>query len=483
MKAFPQQLFTSLLTLGLILTLVACEVGPDYQKPDASLPQDWVTSPKDTDAKAAIDQEWWKNFNDPVLTILIAKAAANNLDLKVAEARIAEARAGVSASGAALFPSGDLQGSATREANQDVFPSGGASGLDSLLHKPYNIYQTGFDASWELDLFGGNRRAEEAATAQMQASEASRSDVLVSLMAEVARTYVDIRCANAKLIVAKDIVAADKKTLDIATQLFDVGDTPRLDVVNAEAALQQATTQIADIRNQVAQAEYQMDVLLGEQPGAAHSLVAKASPIPSSNKKLVLAAPASVIAQRPDIRVAERKLAAATAQQGVAVAKFFPDISLTGFFGALNTSTSNLLTGMNKSWLAGSSVIWPILSYGTLSANLSNANAQQQEALATYQKSILNALSDVERSLNAYTEQQRFLSATTNQVAQDQHATSIAQQRYKEGLTSLQEVLDAERTMYAAESSLAEARAADAQDLIALYKSLGGGWATPSTKG
>jgi len=474
MKSHP--LFTVFVTAGFGLMLAACEVGPDYQQPDAPLPEGWVSAPDATDAKTEIDQKWWTNFNDPVLTGLIDKAAANNLDLKVAEARIAEARAGVSAATAAFLPQGDLKGTATREANQLALPDANATGLGNLLHKPFNIYQTGFDASWELDLFGGNRRAEESAEAEMQASEATRDDVLVSLMAEVARTYVDIRRANAKLDVAENIVAADKKTLDIAKQRFDVGQAPRLDVVNAEAELQRVETQIPDIRNMAAQAEYQMDVLLGEQPGAAHRLVGAPTPIPTSDKKLVLAAPASVIAQRPDIRVAERKLAAATAQQGVAVAKFFPDISLTGFFGALNTSVSNLVTPANQSWMAGGSVLWPILSYGSLSANLDKANAGQQEAMATYQKSILSALSDVERSLNAYTEQEKFLLATTNQVAEDQHATNIARQRYKEGMTSFQEVLDAERTLYTAQNNLAEARANETQDLIAVYKSLGGGW-------
>jgi len=351
------------------------------------------------------------------------------------------------------------------------------------LHKPYNIYETGFDASWELDLFGGNHRSEESAEAEMQASEASRNDVRVSLMAEVARTYVDIRGGHAKLIVAEDIIAANKKTLAIAKQRFDVGDAPRLDVVNAEAALRQAETQIPDIRNQIAQAEYKMDVLLGEQPGATQKLITGPGPIPTSDKKLVLAAPAAVIAQRPDIGVAERKLAAATAQQGMAVAKFFPDISLSGFFGALNTSSSNLLTSANKSWVAGASVIWPILSYGTLSANLDNANAGQQEALATYQKSILSALSDVEQSLNAYTEQVKTRDSVAYEVTEDQLAVSIAQQRYKEGLTSFQEVLDADRMLYTAQKNLVDARINETQDLIAVYKSLGGGWVMSDTKG
>jgi NodT family efflux transporter outer membrane factor (OMF) lipoprotein len=207
-----------------------------------------------------------------------------------------------------------------------------------------------------------------------------------------------------------------------------------------------------------------------------HKLTAKAAPIPVASKNLTLAAPASVIADRPDIRVAERKLAAATAQQGVAVAKFFPDISLTGFFGALNTSTSKLLTAGSESWMAGGSILWPILSYGTLSANLDSADAQQQEAMASYQKSILSALADVERSLTAYTEQQNALRSMQNEVEQTRHTRAIAQERYQSGLTSRLEVLDADRSLYATQDQLARTQSDATQNLIALYKSLGGGW-------
>nr|MDP9128431.1 TolC family protein [Pseudomonadota bacterium] len=183
-----------------------------------------------------------------------------------------------------------------------------------------------------------------------------------------------------------------------------------------------------------------------------------------------------VIVNRPDIREAERKLAAATAQQGVAVAKFFPDLSLTGFFGLLNTNAGQLLTTASKSWAAGGQVLWPILSYGALSANLDAANAQQQEAMAAYQKTIMAALSDVERSVTAYTKQQEYAETLEKAVADTRHAAAISRQRYKEGLTSFLEVLDAERTLYASESQMTAAEAATAQDLVAVYKSLGGGW-------
>jgi len=477
MKIVPLAHPRTLVFAALALSLMGCEVGPDYQPPETSAPSSWVSEETNqASLKAEIDQTWWKTFNDPILSKLIEEAAADNLDLKIAEARIAEARAGVSSASAALLPSGDVKGTATREGNQIAFPNSAGSPFGSLLHKPFNIFETGFDASWELDLFGGNRRAEEAAEAQMQASEASRNDVRVSLLAEVARTYISIRAAQAQVKIAQDIIAADQKTLDIANERFQAGEAPRLDVTQAKAQLAQVQTKLPDLRSQLTQAEYNLDVLLGKQPGQAHKIVASLAPIPVSDNNIVLAAPAKVIAQRPDISVAERKLAAATAQQGVAVAKFFPDISLTGFFGALNTSASKLLTGGSQSWMAGSSVIWPILSFGTLSANLDAANAQQQEAMATYQKTILGALSDVERSLTAYNEKEQFLQSSQSEIEEDKHAREIAEERYQSGLTSRLDVLDADRTLYDAQNRLIEARAEASQDLIALYKSLGGGW-------
>jgi multidrug efflux system outer membrane protein len=467
----------SILITSFILALTGCEVGPDYHEPQNSLPSDWKSNQDQPGSdKVEIEQLWWKNFNDPVLSQLIDKADTENFDLKIAEARIVEARANVSSATASLLPSGSVQGSAEREANQIAFPDSSTSPFGSLLKKPFNTFQTGFDASWELDLFGGNRRSEESAEAQMQASEASRDDVRVSLLAEVARTYISIRQTQAQIEIEDKIIEANKKTREIAQQRFQAGEDPRLDVTQASSVLEQAQTQLPMLRNQLAQAEFSMDVLLGAEPGVAHSLVNNSAPMPVVSKTLVPAAPAAVIAQRPDIRVAERKLAAATAQQGVAVAQFFPKISLSGFFGVLNTSTSKLITPGNQSWMGEGSVIWPILSYGTLSANLDAANAQQQEAIATYQKTIISALSDVERSLTAYNEQDKFLQSLAAQEEHDQHARDIAQERYKEGLTSLREVLDADRTLYNTQSELIKARSDYIQNLIAVYKSLGGGW-------
>ncbi len=486
MTAFSTYTLRLAATTVLSLLLSACTVGPDYRKPDTVLPKDW-TSAQDNPAESndiASEQVWWQSFHDPVLNQLIAKAAGSNLDVKIAETRITEARAARASADAVLFPGGDMMASANRQGNQIGFPSGGGpAGLSTLVKQPFNIFKTGFDASWELDLFGGHHRDAESAKAELEASAVSRDDVLISTLAEVARTYVDIRLYQSQLSVLQETIASDMKTTAITKQRFEVGETAGIDVSRSEAQQQHDQTQIPYYRNLLAQAEYSMDVLLGEQPGAAHALVKAAAAVPVSDRQLVLATPAAVIAQRPDIRNAEHKLASATAQQGVAVAKYFPDISLAGFIGLFNTNAGNFLNVSSKSWSMGANVLWPILSFGSLSANLDAADARQQEALAKYQKAIISALSDIERSFTAYTEQDNYTRSLEKATAADLHVYDIALERYKEGLTSFLDVLDAQRRLYASQNQLTLAKAQTSQNLIAVYKSLGGSWKPASESG
>ena len=475
-----------LLTLfGLSLLLAACMVGPDYRKPDIVLPKNWISYLDKQNEKdnVAIEQTWWENFHDPILNQLITKAAGSNLDIKIAEARIAEARALRDSAEALLFPVGEAMASGNRQANQIGFPSGVPASFSGALKKPFNIFKTGFDASWELDLFGGHRREAESARDELEASVISSEDVLISTLAEIANTYVDIRQYQSQLNLALETIESDKKTTEIIKQVFEEGKTAGLDVSRTEAQQHQDQTQIPFYSNLLAQAEFSMDILLGEQPGVAHRLVNPVSALPVSDKKLVLAAPAYVIAQRPDVRNAERKLASATAQQGVAVAKFFPDISLVGFIGLFNTNAANLLNVSSKSWSMGASVLWPILSYGSLSANLDVADAKQQEALVKYKMTIISALSDVERSFHAYIEHERYSQSLEKATAENLHVYEIALKRYEEGLASYLEVLDSQRRLYASQNQLTLANAQTSRNLIAVYKSLGGGWKPAATVG
>jgi NodT family efflux transporter outer membrane factor (OMF) lipoprotein len=465
--------------LCLLALLPGCKMGADYDRPVAAAQADsWVSSA--TDPQAEIEQDWWKHFNDPMLDKFITRAIAGNWDLKVAEARIAEARAARATAGNDLLPTVNTDASYERQANRIAFPA--APGFN--LAKPFDVYQTGFDASWELDLFGGKRRALESANADLQAAEATRDDARVSLLAEVARTYVDIRQYQAQLTIAQDTITADEETAQIARQRFKAGEAAEFEATQADAQAEQAKAQLPYYQNLLLQAEFSMDVLLGKKAGDTQSIIADSQPVPVADKVLVLAAPAKAIASRPDIRVAERKLASATAQQGVAVAQFFPDVSLSGFLGLLNTDAGDLLRRSSKSWDIGGNVLWPILNYGKLEANLHASDARQQEALAQYQKSVLTALSDVERSVTSYTKEEDHRAALSEAVKDDQKALSIARARYKEGLSSFTQVLDTERTLYVLQSQAAASGALASQNLISVYKSLGGGWqdGTPKSK-
>ena len=459
--------------LGLSALLASCMVGPDYQKPDTSLPAAWSSpaAKAEADKKTATEQNWWEHFNDPALNQLITKALAGNFDLKIAEARIAEARATRASATSDLIPTVNATAGADRQANRVDFGNAPFN-----LTKPFNTFQAGFDASWELDLFGGKRREIESDTAELKASEASRDDIRVSLLAEVARTYVDIRQYQAQIQIVEDTIKADQHTLDIAGERVRSGTSPGLDVTQASAQLNQEKSDLPHIQNQLAQAEFSMDVLLGEQPGSTHAVTNAPAPIPVADNALIAATPIDVIANRPDIRVAERKLAAATAEQGIATARLFPDVSLSGFFGLLNPDIGNLLRTGSKSWDLGGNVLWPIFNYGKLSAGIDASNARQKEALLTYQKSIVAALSDVERSLTAYDKEEEHRALLTRTAEDNHHAADIARQRYKEGLSSFVEVLDAERTEYASQSARAASDALASENLIAVYKSLGGGW-------
>lgn len=458
---------------GMIILLASCKVGPDYHPPSADTPKSWLSAKlqPDSDKKTEIEKGWWKHFNDPVLDELIDKGIAGNFDLKIAGARIEEARATREYAKEDLLPTADVKADGNRQANRIAF---GNTPFD--LAKPFNTFEAGFDASWELDLFGGKRRALEADTALFTAEIYSRDDARVQMLAEIARVYVDIRRYQAEIAIADDTVKSAEETVKITNERFENGSTSKLDFLQATTELMQVKSQAIAYQNLLAQSEYQLDLLLGKNPGEAHKIVSAVKPIPTGDDKLVIAAPAEVIAKRPDVRVAERKLAASTAKHGVAIAKLYPDISLSGFIGTLNTNSDKLLSATSKSWDFGGTLLWPILDYGRLSANIKAAKAEEKEALITYQKAVINALIDVERSLTAYNKENENSELVEKAVAENQNTVDIAKQRYNAGITSFTDVLDAERNLYTAQTKLADSNANKAQDFIAVYKSLGGGW-------
>jgi multidrug efflux system outer membrane protein len=455
-----------------LLVLASCKLGPDYHAPDMLLPSHWLESKKVDEKNTALQEKWWKQFHDPVLDDLITRALKQNFDLQIAKTHIEQARAVMRASRSDLFPVGSMTASATREAN--LFQLGNLS-----FPAPFNLFQAGFDASWEADLFGGNKRALESSTALFKASKANRDDVRVSLLAEVARSYVEIRKLQAQIAVANAVVASEQKNVSIRQELFTTGNTAETDAIAARTELLKAQSQLLDYQDTLVIREYALDVLLGEKPGYVKSVTGDARAIPVADKNIVMLAPADVIANRPDIRAADRELAASTAEIGVAKAKLFPDISLSGFFGFLSTDTDKLLQANSKSWSLGGNLLWPVFNYGKLSAGVAAVKAQTEEALLNYKKTVLAALADVESSLSSYNKAEETRLLADKAVAENLHGVTIADMRYKSGVTSLVDVIVARRALYSAQIQAANTAASSAEGFIAVYKSLGGGWKQP----
>jgi outer membrane protein, multidrug efflux system len=469
---------------GLIFLAAGCTVGPNYQKPDLPVPAGWQEAQqKGVDARSAELARWWSTFNDPLLNSLVERAVGSNLDLRLAEARIREARASrvVTASGA--WPTLNVSGSYTRNrASQNgvavpgegtvIVPSGGAN-LDQ------NFYQSGFDANWEIDVFGRVRRSVEAADATVEATVEDRRDVLVTLLGEVARNYIDLRGFQRQLAVARANLKTQQDTLELTQVRFQAGLASDLDVAQQEAQLNTTASQVPTLESSLKQAAYALDVLLALQPGALWGEVVKETEIPTLPPEVLVGLPSDLLRRRPDIRRAERQLAAATAQVGAAMADLFPRFSLTGIAGLQSVSASDWFTRGSRFWSIGPTISWPVFDAGRIRATIEIRNAQQEQALTQYEKSILSAFQDVETALVNYANEQVRYRSLTDAVVANRRAVTMANELYIRGLNDFLNVLDTQRSLYVTESALTQSQATMATNLVALYKALGGGWESP----
>jgi outer membrane protein, multidrug efflux system len=489
------------------LSLAGCTVGPDFTPPKADTPAGWTEDAMQPVAKSAaqssastapIASQWWAGFDDPILTSLIARAAAANLDLRQAVLRIAEARAERDVTAGAQFPT--LSGSAgyTRErisektaftsllgglsnahgAGGAAGPSGGVPSAIPSLPNPFDQYQWGFDASWEIDLFGRVRRSVEAADATAQASIEDRNDALVSVQGDVARSYIDLRAAQLRRSVLEDDLASQREILDLTRDRARVGIGNDVDVANAAAEVTSTEAQLPQATAQIGQDINQLSLLLSLPPGALRAELDTAKPVPPVPPEVPVGLPADLARRRPDIRRAEAQLHAATAQIGVAVADLFPRLTLNADAGIEASRFADLTSWAGRFFSLGPSLDVPIFSGGARRANVRLQDVKAQEAAAAYAGTVLSALSEVENALIAYgTEQSRHTSLTAT-LAQNRIALTLAQQRYQSGIASFLDVLDAERALQQTELSLTDSTAAVSTDLVALYKALGGGWQT-----
>jgi outer membrane protein, multidrug efflux system len=481
-KAWVRNLLLGLGILALCATAgLGCAVGPKFRAPEAETPPAWdgqtaVTKalPSKTTTEPVKLAAWWQAFNDPTLSSLVQRAVRANLDLRQAESRIRQARAARRVAGAPLWP--QVDSSALYQRSKGSSEVGGGSGI-ATVRGVQELFQVGLDASWELDIFGGTRRSIEAATADLQAAVEDRRDVLVTLAGEVGTNYLNLRGFQQQITIARKNLAAQKKTADITHRRFEAGFVSRLDVANADAQVATTEAQIPLLEASARSAIYSLGVLLGQPPAALAQELSKKSPIPPNPPEVPVGLPSELVRRRPDIRRAEAQVHAATARIGVATADLFPRFFLTGSFGFSSSDLSrlgNLAT--SKFWSFSPGVSWPIFAGGRIRANIEVQNALQEQALLTYQKTVLTALQDVETALVAYAKEQEHHKSLAAAVASNRQAVDLAMQRYVAGKTDFLSVLDAQRSLFATEDALTQSTRTLGTNLIALYKALGGGW-------
>jgi NodT family efflux transporter outer membrane factor (OMF) lipoprotein len=469
-------LFPAGFALGLLF-LHGCAVGPDYHRPNMAAPAQWgePMTGGETNGVSSI-AAWWKNFNDPELDSLLDRAVQSNLDLKIATARVREARAQYGISSADQWPSVETSDSYTRLRESKNQPLIGALPLPPGVPFENNVYQAGFDASWELDVFGGTRRATEAAKAEVAAAEFGRRDTLVTLLAEVARNYVQARGYQRQLAITGENITAQEQDLALTQDRFAHGLVSALDVQQAVTLLATTRADVPALERSVQASIHRLGVLLGQPPGALLTELSAAAPIPAAPPEVPVALPSELLLRRPDVQKAERQLAAATAQIGVATADLFPKFSLTGAAGFESVSAGDWFAGGSRFWSLGPTVQWNLFDAGRIRANIKVQDARQEQALGNYEKIVLASFEDVENALVNYAKEQARRRSLEDAVKSSQESLHLANQLYSNGLANFINVLDAERSLYQAQDQLVQSECSVSVNLIALYKALGGGW-------
>jgi NodT family efflux transporter outer membrane factor (OMF) lipoprotein len=449
------------------LGLAACaSVGPNYERPDVTLPQAWSSPAPVTRAAGDELGAWWARFNDPLLGALVSRAQAASPDLQIAAARLRQARARRTATAAARYPT--LGASATAQRSRTEGQAGGAQLRSS--------YGAGLDAAWEADIFGGVRRGVEAADADLASAEEALHDAQVSLAAELAMTYVDVRTLQARLRIAAASLASQTETVALTAWRAQAGLVNEQDLLQAQSNLEQTRAQVPALAQALTEAEHTLDALVGQTPGALHAALGAYAAFPSASTQIAVGVPADLLRRRPDVRAAERRLAAETARLGVATAALYPSFRLSGSIGLEALTLASLGDGgsLTSSLLGG--ITAPLFQGRRLRAEVEAQDAAREQALAGYRQAVLAALQDVENALAAVARTQERLAALDRAAASARAAAQLARQRYGAGLIDFQSVLTTERTLLTIDDSLATTRADGTLSLIRLYKALGGGW-------
>jgi multidrug efflux system outer membrane protein len=460
----------SLALIGFLLA--GCAVGPNYQPPKNEPPAAFANGSQTNLAPEQTAITWWHAFNDELLNQLVDQALLTNHDLRIATARLQEARAFYGGAVADFFPVAEATAGYTKSvSSRDSVPF-----PLTREQRELQLFSAGFDATWELDIFGHVRRSVEAAHAEVGKSQATLQDVVVSLVSEAALNYVQLRGQQHLLATARDNVQNQKETLEIAVAKTKAGRATDLDTARAKAQLNATLSAIPPLEAAIQRSIHRLSVLTGQLPSALEAQLAPPAPIPLLPSMVNIGDPAGLLRRRRDVRIAERTLAAATARIGVQVSELFPRVTFNGNVGL----SANHLSGLGASgadyYSFGPQISWAALDLGHVSARIRASRAHADAELAAYQKTVLTALEETENALVDFGREQvrRDFLRESQRSAVD--ATALARQRYEGGLADFLPVLDAQRTQLAVEAELAQSETRTATDLIALYKALGGGW-------
>jgi len=487
------------LAAGTALVLTGCTVGPNFSPPTWASPASWFSGPKEAvtpvrsvPIAAPIDAEWWNLFRDPELTRLERQVAGQNLDVRTAAIRVAESQAQLGVAQSAQFPTLNANASYTHQkaSNFGEFatapnPLGAngasgntAGGLHSGSLSAFDVYQYGLGATWEVDLFGFVRRSVESAKASVEASREAERAVLLSTLAQVARDYVDLRGVQTQLRIARDNLRTSQQSLQLTQQRAAGGVTNDLDVANASAQVRTTAAQIPSLEAQEAADINALSLLLARAPNALRAQLAAPKPVPPVPPRVPVGLPSELARRRPDIMQAEAQLHAATANIGVAVASFYPSITLNGSIGLQTIFPAQMFSLNSRQFAAGPGVTIPIFQGGQLISTLHLRQAQQKEAVLDYQKTVLQAWHDVDNALTAYQTEQARRDQLIQAEAQNRRALALAQTRYQEGVADFLQVLVAQGNLLSTQQQLAQSTTNVSTDLVALYEALGGGWET-----
>ena len=467
-------------TVCLSLALSGCMVGPDFKAPHPAVPGSY-TNDAPTGARPyvsgdAVDPQWWTSFNDPTLTQLESAAVTQNLDLQIATQRLLEAEAEAKMQGAVLYPSLGADASYSRSKVSQYSPNGMFGQAFPAVIQPYDLYQYGLQLQYDLDLWGKNRRAVEAAVAKARSSAEARRAGLLNVEAAVASNYIQLRGTEAVLAITQKNLDSANQLVTLTTERQQAGLTTALDVADAKATAASIEAQVPTLTAQRDALIGQIGLLLGQTPSGLPADLVNAAPVPVTPPSVPVGLPSDLLTRRPDVREATEDLHAATAEIGVAKAQFFPDISLNGTASLQAMQFKDLNEWKALTYGAGPQITLPLFEGGQLTGQLQLRKAQQKEAAIGYAKTVITAFTQVNTALTNYTQEHATLDALNNDVQQAHIALNLAEDQYKQGLIDYLSVLNAQQALLSAQQNQAQSQERLGTDLVTLYQALGGGW-------